>query len=37
MICALVFLAIVGAIQLFARNTGSMFDRVGDAIGGAIT
>lgn len=36
LILALMFLAIVGAIQLFAANTGTMYDRVSTTIGDAI-
>lgn len=37
MIIALMFLAIVAAVTLFATNTGGMFDRIKEAIAGAIS
>ena len=37
LILALMFLAIVGAVQLFAANAGTMYDASSDAINSAIS
>ena len=36
LILALMFLAIVGSVQLFASNAGLMFERIREAITGAM-